>query len=203
MTIEEFKAKESEFYRTYKEKSEGWEKKYIADAEKILTACQNPDNEMRESIGKFCNIIGGTLIMYAGDLETGVSYYHKALELCPDSFDIHWGYYTTLEEIVEDEDYATEELIKDAIDCLTFCIEYCTTPELKREHHVENRYIDLARVYIAAKQPEKAVECAKEALKIRKYDYAYEILAKAKSLMKKENFFVRVWKKVRAFFDKK
>ncbi len=152
---------------------------YISDTDKILEKYPDPEGEAREILGDFCSLRGCWVVVFGNDLEHGIPYYHKSIELCPDSFDMHWGYYTTLEEIVEDEDLATPELIQDAIDCLQFCIDYCDTPELKEEHHVNLRYLDLARVYLAAKQPEKAIECADKSLEIQDDGYAREIMARA------------------------
>ncbi len=154
---------------------------YISDADKILGKYPATEGEVRERLGKFCSHLGCWVVVFGNDLEHGIPYYHKSIEFCPDSYDIRWEYYTTLEEIVEDEDYATPELIRDAIDCLQFCIDYCDTPELKQEHRVHFRYTELGRVYLAAKQPEKARECAKMSLKIqeRENDGARKLLKNA------------------------
>lgn len=162
---------------------------YISDADKILEKYPDPEGEARKILGNFCSMRGSMIVVFGNDLEHGIPYYHKSIELCPDSFDMHWGYYTTLEEIVENEDYATPELIQDAIDCLQFCIDFCDTPELKQEHHVNLRYLDLARVYLAAKQPEKAIECANKSLETEYNDSAIEIIKKAK---KQQGFFARL-----------
>lgn len=154
-------------------------KDFTADAEKILGEFPDPEGEAREALGEFCAYVGCDLLMYGDELEPGISYYRKAIELYPGSLDIRWDYYTTLEEIVEDEEYATPELIWDAIDCLKFCIDYWDTPELKRENHVNARYLELGRVYLMAKQPEKAVECAKASLEIKESEPARELLKKA------------------------
>ncbi len=156
---------------------------YIADADKILKKYPDPEGEAREILGKFCSHLGCRVVVFGDDLEHGIPYYHKSIEFCPDSYDIRWEYYTTLEEIVEDEDYATPELIQDAIDCLQFCIDYCNTPELKQEHYVHFRYVELGRVYLVADQPEKALECAKKSLEIEENEGAREILEEAESLL--------------------
>lgn len=88
-------------------------------------------------------------------------------------------YYTTLEEIVENEEYATPELIQDAIDCLTFCIDYCDTPKLCREHYINNRYIELGRVYMAAGEFAKAKECADKSLALEYTESADQLLRRA------------------------
>jgi len=149
---------------------------YISDADKILAKYPDPEGEAREILGKFCSTRGSMIIVYGNDLEHGIPYYHKSLELCPDSLDMRWDYYTTLEEIVEDEDYATPELIRDAIDCLQFIIDYCDTPELQEENAVNLRYFDLARVYLAAGQLEKATECARKSLEIEEDEEVREFL---------------------------
>ncbi len=154
-------------------------KVFTADAEKILGSFPDPEGETREALGEFCAYVGCDLLMYGDELEPGISYYRKAIELYPGSLDIRWDYYTTLEEIVEDEEYATPELIRDAIDCLKFCIEYCDTPELKQEHYIHARWLDLGRVYLTAKQPEKAVECAKASLELRESESARDLLKEA------------------------
>ncbi len=154
-------------------------KVFTADAEKILGRFPDPEGEAREALGEFCAYVGCDLLMYGEELGPGISYYRKAIELYPGSLDIRWDYYTTLEEIVEDEEYATPELIGDAIDCLKFCIEYCDTPELKQEHYIHVRWLDLGRVYLAAKQPEKAVECARASLELRESEAARNPLKEA------------------------
>ncbi len=154
---------------------------YISDAEKILGKYPDPEGEAREILGEFCTYLGCDLVMNGEDLEPGISYYHKAMELCPKSYDVHWDYYTTLEEIVEDEDLATPELIQDAIDCLQCCIDCCDTPELQEENCVRMRYVELARVYLAADQPEKAAECARKSLEIEENNSARKILEEIES----------------------
>lgn len=149
---------------------------YIADADKLLAKYPDPEGEAREILGEFCSDLGCQVVVFGNDLEHGVPYYHKSIELCPNSFDIHWGYYTTLEEIVEDEEYATPELIQDAIDCLQSCIDLCDTPELQEENAVNLRYFDLARVYLVAGQPEKAAECARKSLEIEEDEEVREFL---------------------------
>jgi len=143
---------------------------YISDADKILA--KYPDikfdsaGEAKEILGRFYNTLGLQVVVFGNDLRHGVPYYHKALELCPHSFDIHFRYFTTLEEVIANERLRTPELVQDAIYCLQVCINCCNTPELKREHKVQYRYIDLGRTYLIAKQPEKAIECANKSLEI-------------------------------------
>lgn len=152
---------------------------YIKDAEEILGRYPNPDGEVRKALGKFCSHLGCWVTVFGQDLEHGIGYYHKSIELDPESYDIRWEYYTTLEEIVDDDDYRTPEFVQDAVDCLKFCINYCNTPELREEHFIHYRYVDLGRVYLADKQYAKAHNCAKESLKIQKSENARQLLNKA------------------------
>ncbi len=183
---EKFKKKYSKGFRKPEEADA-----FISDAEKILAKYPDPEDEAKEILAKFCTNIGCRLVIYANDPELGfkdgeypkrgISYYHKAMELCPNSYDIRWGYYTTLEEIVENEKRRTPELIQEAIDCLQFCIDYCNTPELIQEHYIQFRYVELARVYLAAGQPEKAAECARKSLEIKDSDSTRKFLEEIES----------------------
>lgn len=112
----------------------------------------------------------------AGDLDLGVKYYRKSLELAPDDYDVYWDYFTTLEEVIEDEEYRTSELVDDTIKCLKFCIDYCDTPEKKEEHHVQFRYIELARVYFWIGDLSKAREYVLTSLDIAESEGARELL---------------------------
>ncbi len=184
--VEGFKKKYSKGFRKPEEADA-----FISDAEKILAKYPDPEDEAKEILAKFCTHIGCRLVIYANDPELGfkdgeypkrgISYYHKAIELFPDSYDIRWGYYTTLEEIVENEKLRTPELIQEAIDCLQFCIDCCDTPELKLEHRIHLRYVELARVYLAAGQPEKAAECARKSLEIKDSDSTRKFLEEIES----------------------
>ena len=164
---------------------------YLADADAIVADYPEPDGEVRARLGKFCQHIGCWTVVFGNDLEHGIPYYHKALELCPDSWDIHFEYFTTLEEIIPNEKYSTPELIQDAIDCLTFCIDACDTLELKRKHRVDLRYKDLANVYRIAGQDEKADECEKMSAKTAKEFAERE---------KKPNFFKRLFARIFGIF---
>lgn len=174
---------------------------YISDADKILAKYPDPEGEARKILGNFCSMRGSMIIVFGNDLEHGIPYYHKSIELDPDSYDIRWGYYTTLEEIVENEDYATPELIQDAIDCLQFCIDYCDTPKLRREHNIHFRYVEMGRVYLADGQPEKAIECANKSLEMQDNDGARKLLEKigyssagkhTDNAKKRQGFFARL-----------
>ena len=169
--IETLNSEIAEFHEKYKNinrelKDGNFRSQYLADADVIFTKYQNSEGEVRERLGKFCNFIGCWTVVYGKDLGRGIPYYHKALELCPDSYDIHYSYFTTLEELIPKKKYSTPELVQDAIDCLTFCIDYCTTPALMAENQVDCLYYDLAKAYKIAGQPEKAAECEKMAVEI-------------------------------------
>ena len=187
--IAEFSAK----YKTVTDelKDDNCRGEYLADADAIVADYPEPDGEVRARLGKFCQHIGCWTVVFGNDLEHGIPYYHKALELCPNSWDIHFEYFTTLEEIIPNEKYSTPELIQDAIDCLTFCIDACDTLELKRKHRVDLRYKDLANVYRIAGQDEKADECEKMSAKT-----AEEFAEREK----KPNFFKRLFARIFGIF---
>lgn len=165
---------------------------YIADAEKILAKYPKPEGAARKAIAKFCSHLGCWVTVFGQDLEHGIGYYHKSIELDPENYDLRWEYYTTLEEIVEDDDYRTPELVQDAIDCLKFCINYCNTPELQRDKYIHYRYTDLGRVYLAAKNYTKAKNCAKASLKVMDNDAARNLLKKANKGLSKLGLFERI-----------
>ena len=157
---------------------------YVKDAEELLSQYESvaeSDEEKRE-LSEQCVHLGCKIMMYT-DNPSGPVYYRKAIDLQPDSYDIRWDYYTTLEEIVENEEYSTPELIRDAVDCLTFCIDYCDTPELREEKHIQNRYFELARVYMAAKDYAKAKECAEKSLDIEWDEDVQELIDAAESML--------------------
>lgn len=139
---------------------------YISDADKILEKYPNPEGEAREILGNFYSGLGCWVVVFGNDLEHGIPYYHKSIEYCPDSFDVNFEYFTTLEELIANDKLRTPELVQDAIDCLQVCINCCDTPELKREHNVKGTYVLLGRTYLIAGQPEKAIECANKSLEI-------------------------------------
>ena len=156
---------------------------YVKDAEELLSQYESgveSDEEKRE-LSKQCVHLGCKIMMYT-DNPSGPVYYRKAINLQPDSYDIRWDYYTTLEEIVENEEYSTPELIRDAIDCLRFCIDYCDTPELKRENHIEYRWAELGRVYMAAKDYRSARDCFDKSFAIMPDYKVGGLLKKAKRL---------------------
>lgn len=151
---------------------------YIADAEEIIGRYPPQSREERQTLAKFYSHLGCMITVFGQDLENGIRYYRKSIELDPESYDIRWEYYTTLEEIVEDEDYRTPELVQDAIDCLTFCINYCDTPELREKKYIHYRYTDLGRVYMAAGDYRKARECFEKSMQILPNDNAQNLLAR-------------------------
>ncbi len=140
---------------------------YISDADKILAKYPDPEGEVKERLGKFYSHLGCWVVVFGNDLEHGVPYYHKSIEFCPDSYEVQFEYFTTLEEIVENKKLRTPELVQDAIDCLQASIKCCNTPELRQEHYVHLRYVDLGKVYLIAGQPKKALECANKSLEIQ------------------------------------
>ncbi len=167
--IEALKSETKEFETKFKNanlKNPNELNAYISDADKILAKYPDPEGEAREILGDFCSLRGCWTIVFGNDRGHGVPYYHKAMELCPNSYDIHFDYFTTLEEIIANDRLRTPELVQDAIHCLQVCINCCDTPELKREHHIDDKYVMLGRTYLIAKQPEKAIECANKSLEI-------------------------------------
>lgn len=164
---------------------------YISDAEAIIAKYPDPEGEIRGRLGEFYNLIGCWTVVFGKDLKRGIPYYHKAIELCPNSWDIRFEYFTTLKEIIPDKEYSTPELIQDAIDCLTFCINYCTTPELKAEFRADLRLWELAWVYDIAGRKEDFGSCGKEAQKAELEIYAFEL-----GVTKKPNIFKRIFAKL-------
>lgn len=202
MDIEALNGDISEFHEKYEgTKLETPEElnAYIADADMILGKYPNPDQnsdkQAKKALGKFCSHLGCWVTVFGQDLEHGIEYYHKSLKFDPDSFDINFEYYTTLEELIEDEDYATPELIDDAVNCLRACIEICNTPELRKKHYVHFRYLDLGNTYLIAKQPAKAAKCARMSMKIEPND-------RAKQLLKEANRELGFFGRIRALFEK-
>lgn len=202
--IEQLNREISDFngrYNRYEFDSPEKEQVYIAEADDILGRYEDSDSEQRKALAKFCSHLGCMVTVFGQNLEKGIAYYRRSVELDPRSYDIRWEYYTTLEEIVEDEEYSTPELVQDAIDCLNFCIDYCDTPELKAEHYVHFRYTDLGRVYMAAGDYYKARECFKKSMEILPNDNAQKLL---KQVNKKiGNPIVRFFNRLLSIFRKK
>lgn len=180
MNIQKMKEDFQEFFDKYKNcdfEGPTDEKDYVADADEILARYEGMavSNEEKQALSEQCVHLGCKIMMYTDNIN-GPKYYHRAIALQPDECSVRWSYYTTLEEIVENEEYATPELIQDAVSCLTFIIEYCETPELQEEYCVRNRYTDLGRVYMAAGDYAKAKECAQKSLEIGYTESAYQLL---------------------------
>lgn len=176
------------FYRKYRSSrldTKEDETGYINGADRIADDYEGTVKTLIEKkpLCDFFGVAGSKLIMYAGNLTDGVRFYHKAMELLRFSFDVHWGYYTTLEEIIEDESHATPELIADAIKCLNVCISALTTPALKKKNHIELRYYDLAKVYMIAKDYAKAKEAAEKSLEIAWDEDVQELLDEAEGML--------------------
>lgn len=191
--IETLNAEIDKFHEKYKDideklKNNDVRGEYLADAGAVIEKYPNPEGEIREELGKFCNFIGCWTVVFGNDLEHGIPFYHKALELCPDSWDIRFEYFTTLKEIIPDKEYSTPELIQDAIDCLTFCIDYCTTPALKAQYRADRRWWELSWVYDIAGRKEDVGRCGKEAQKAELEIYAFQL-----GVTKKPNIFKRIF----------
>ena len=142
--------------------------KFIADGEALAAKYPDPEGEAREMIAKFYCEIGCYTAVFGQDLERGIPYYHKAIETCPESYDVRFRYYTTLEEIIPNEDYRTPEILQDAIDCLTFCINACDTPQKMNRHGIVTFYEELAKVYKITGQPELSKEYRKKGREVQK-----------------------------------
>ncbi len=167
--IEALKSDTKEFERKHKNanlKNPDELNAYISDTDKILEKYPDPEGEAREILGDFCSLRGCMVVVFGNDLEHGVPYYHKSIEFCPDSYEVQFEYFTTLEEIVENKKLRTPELVQDAIYCLQVCINNHDTPERKRKPYVAGSYVLLGKTYLIAEQPEKAIECANKSLEI-------------------------------------
>lgn len=182
MELEQLKSEIDEFLKKYDfdtyKTSEG-KNTAIAQAEDILKRYPTPEGDIRKELAKLLSRLGCRTVVFGKDLK-GIVFYRKSLELDPENYDLYWEYYTTLEELVDDDDYRTPDLVQDAITCLTFCIDYCNTPERMREHHVQFRYVDLGRVYMATGDYQKAKECFEKSMEIYPNDSAKERLKEVK-----------------------
>ncbi len=142
--------------------------KFIADGEALAAKYPDPEGESREMIAKFYCEIGCYTAVFGQDLERGIPYYHKAIETCPESYDVRFRYYTTLEEIIPNERIRTPEILQDAVDCLTFCLNACDTWEKKRKHGAVTLCEELAKVYKILGQRDLAKEYNKMGKEIYK-----------------------------------
>ncbi len=172
----------------------------IAQAEDILQRYPTPEGDIRKELAKLLSRLGCRTVVFGKDLK-GIDFYRKSLELDPENFDLYWEYYTTLEELVDDDDYRTPDLVQDAITCLTFCIDYCNTPERMREHYVQFRYVDLGRVYMATGDYQKAKECFEKSMEICPNDSAKKRLKEVKQ--KLGNPITRFFRRLFSAFGKK
>ncbi len=125
---------------------------------------------------------GNLVLMYTDDLEKGVDYFHRAIEMEPDRVDTYWTYFTDLEEIVEEY----PEYLEDAILCLTRIIELCSRPDCTKEMNIPNRYWDLAQMYYKAEKYQEALECVNHFLEAkpdgeRQLKFRNELMGKIKN----------------------
>lgn len=149
---------------------------------------------------------GDLILLYLGELEKGIKYFHRAIAKEPENPDIYWRYFTDLDEITD----KFPETIDDAILCLTKIIEYSRNFEfvktfdgtadnwdekkkrynydgyiednLKREVNIARRYRDLSVIYMKIPDYEKAEECIDKTLAVLPED-EYAILTKNKILV--------------------
>ena len=182
MELEELRSEINAFLKKYdfdSYKTPEGKNAALAEAEGILQRYPTPEGDIRRELAKLLSRLGCRTVVFGKDLK-GIDYYRRSLELDPENYDLYWEYYTTLEELVDDDDYRTPDLVQDAITCLTFCIDYCNTPERMGEHYVHFRYVDLGRVYMAAGDYQKAKECFEKSMEICPNDSANERLKEVK-----------------------
>lgn len=142
---------------------------------------------------------GNLALLYLGELEKGIQYFHMAIEKEPDNPDIYWTYFTDLDEITDDY----PETIDDAILCLTKIIEICSKIDdtdvengkqyryidknFDKETDIARRYRDLAVIYMKIPDYEKAEECIDKTLMILPNDeYANSVKNKILSATGRE-----------------
>lgn len=148
---------------------------WIADAEEIIAGYPYPEGDVKKRIAKFYNLVGDMTIVFGDDLERGVPLYHKSLELDPENDDLYWGYYTTLEEIVDNDKLRTPALVDDAVMCLETVIGAILSGK-RPPDYLHFRYVDLGRVYLADHQYDKAKECFEKSLAVQPNDAAQKQL---------------------------
>lgn len=209
MELEKLKAEIESFLKKYSfdaYKTPEGKNAAIAEAEDILQRYPDPEGDIRKELAKLLSRLGCRTVVFSKDLK-GIDFYRKSLELDPENYDLYWEYYTTLEELVDDDDYRTPDLVQDAITCLTFCIHYCNTPERMREHHVQFRYVDLGRVYMATGDYQKAKECFEKSMEILPNDSAEKWLKEVKQKLgnnqKLGNPITRFFRRLFSVFGKK
>ncbi len=203
MELEKLKAEIGAFNKNYSfgdYKTPEGKNAAIAEAQGILQSYPNPEGDIRKELAKLLSHLGCCTVVFGQDLK-GIDFYRKSLEYDPENYDLYWEYYTTLEELVDDDDYRTPDLVQDAITCLTFCIDYCDTPELMLKHHVNYRYVDLGRVYMATGDYQKAKECFEKSMEIQPNEGAQRRLNEVNK--KLGNPITRFFKKLFSSFGKK
>ena len=103
---------------------------------------------------------GNEILLYTDDLEKGVAYFHRAIEMDPDNVDTYWTYFTDLEEIV----LQYPEYYDDAFLCLNRIIELCSKPGCTSNMNIPGRYLDLATLYKQVKDYKKALESVEKCI---------------------------------------
>ena len=201
--LETLNAEIAEFYEKHKGsdlKTTEQLNSYIADTEEIIAKYPNAEGDVKNRIAHFLNTTADMTIVFGNDLERGVPLYHRSLELAPDDDDLYWGYYTTLEEIVENDELRTPALVDDAVMCLEFVINTILSGK-RPPDYLHFRYVDLGRVYLAAGDYPKAKECFEKSLAVQPNDAAQEQL---KIVNKKlGDPFTRFFKKLFSVFRRK
>lgn len=203
MELEKLKAEIEAFLKEYSfdaYKTPESKNAAIAQAEEILQRYPAPEGDIRKELAKLLSRLGCRTVVFGKDLK-GIDFYRKSLELDPENYDLYWEYYTTLEELVDSDAYRTPDLVQDTITCLTFCIDYCNTPERMREHYVHFRYVDLGRVYMATGDYQKAKECFEKSMEIYPNDSAEKRLKEVNR--KLGNPITRFFRRLFSAFGKK
>lgn len=204
MELETLNAEIDAFYAKHKDldelKTTEGLNSYIADAEEIIARYPNAEGDVRNRTAHFLNTTASMTIVFGNDLERGVPLYHRSLALAPDDDDLYWGYYTTLEEIVDNDKLRTPALVNDAVMCLEFVINAILSGK-RPPDYLDGRYVDLGRVYMAAGDYLKAKECFEKSLAVQPNDAAKKLL---KTVNRKlGNPFIRFFGKLSSFFRRK
>lgn len=176
--LETLNAEIDYFYAKYKDadlKTSDVLNAYIADTEEIIAKYPNAEGDVKNRIAHFLNTTADMTIVFGNDLERGVPLYHRSLELDPDDDDLYWGYYTTLEEIVDNDKLRTPALVDDAVMCLETVINAILSGK-RPPDYLHFRYVDLGRVYLADHQYNKAKECFEKSLEVQPNDAAQKQL---------------------------
>lgn len=201
--LETLNAEISEFYEKYKDaelKTPEVLTVYIADTEEIIARHPNAEGDVKNRKAHFLNTTACMTIVFGNDLERGVPLYHRSIELDPDDDDLYWGYYTTLEEIIDNDKLRTPALVDDAVMCLEFVINAILSGKSPPDY-LQFRYVDLGRVYMAAGDYPKAKECFEKSLAVQPNDAAeYRLKIVNRKL---GNPFKRFFGKLFSFFRRK